>query len=82
VYVSDLASRISRPIKELKAFQKVNLAPGERREINIVIEPQALSYYDPANPGWIAEPGEFELLIGASSRDIRLSTTISLKDSA
>jgi beta-glucosidase len=61
-----------RPPQELKAFRKVALAPGESRTVNFELEREALAYYDPAQKGWVAEAGEFELLVGSSSRDIRL----------
>ncbi len=73
VYVRDVASRLMRPEKELKAFAKVRLQPGETRTVTLTLEPQALAYYDPALPGWTVEPGEFQVLVGRSAADIRLT---------
>jgi beta-glucosidase len=72
VYVHDAESRLVRPQKELKAFSKVALEPGESKVLAFTLDEDALSYYDPASEGWVAEPGEFRVLVGSSSRDIRL----------
>ncbi|RME80975.1 MAG: beta-glucosidase, partial [Caldilineae bacterium] len=72
VYVRDVESRLVRPEKELKAFAKVRLQPGETQTVRLSLDRQALAYYDPAVPGWVAEPGEFEVLVGRSAADIRL----------
>jgi beta-glucosidase len=79
VYVRDIESRLVRPDKELKAFAKVSLAPGESKQVTLDLDRDALSYYDPAGDGWVAEPGTFEVLVGSSSRDIRLSARFELK---
>jgi beta-glucosidase len=71
LYVRDLESSLVRPPKELKGFRKVSLAPGETTTVTLSLTAKELSYYDPAQQGWVAEPGEFEILIGSSSRDIR-----------
>jgi beta-glucosidase len=71
VYVADVASRVVRPPKELKAFRKVNLNPGETKTVEFTLDKEALSFYDPELKDWVAEPGEFEILLGSSSRDIR-----------
>ncbi len=71
-YIRDMEATLMRPIKELKGFEKVYLAPGEKTVVTFTLTPRALSYYDPHLPGWVAEPGEFEVLVGASSQDIRL----------
>jgi len=71
LYVRDLQSRLVRPPKELKGFHKVALQPGEQKTLTFTLKPRDLSYYDPAVHGWVAEPGDFEVLVGASSRDIR-----------
>ncbi len=72
IYVHDVESRLVRPFKELKAFEKVALAPGETKRVTIALDERALSYWDPAVKSFVAEPGEFKILIGASSADIRL----------
>jgi len=72
LYVRDLESSLARPEKELKAFAKVALKPGETRTVTFVLGRDALSFYDPARGQWVVEPGEFQILAGSSSRDIRL----------
>jgi beta-glucosidase len=72
LYIRDVASRLMRPIKELKGFEKVALIPGASEVVTFDLNPRSLSYYDPHQKMWVAEPGQFEVLIGSSSRDIRL----------
>ena len=72
LYVRDVESSLVRPEKELKAFAKVALQPGESRTITFTLDQEALSFYDPAQHRWVAEAGDFEILVGSSSRDIRL----------
>lgn len=72
VYLRDPEVRLVRPEKELKAFTKVNLQPGESKTVTLTLTRQSLAYYDPSAPGWVAEAGAFEVLVGASSADIRL----------
>lgn len=71
LYVSDLKSSLPRPIKELKGFRKVKLAPGETKEVTFTIDQAALSFFDDARHEWVTEPGKFEVLIAASAVDIR-----------
>ncbi len=77
-YVRDVESSVDRPPKELRGFTKVSLEPGETATARIVLDGHAFSYYDPGRGGWVLEPGEFELLIGSSSRDIRAIATVTL----
>ena len=70
LYVHDKKSSVDRPVKELKAFQKVSLGPGESRDVTLTIGEDALSFYDEATAGWVAEPGEFEALVGTASDKI------------
>ena len=79
VYVSDKASSLVRPPKELKAFKKVALKPGESQALEFELDQRALSFYDPYRQQWVAEPGEFEILVGSSSRDIRQKASFTLK---
>ncbi len=72
LYVADPECYLPRPPKELKGFTKVELQPGENREVSFTLDQRALSFYDPLRKGWVAEPGEFLVLVGSSSRDIRL----------
>jgi beta-glucosidase len=78
VYVHDVQSNLRRPEKELKAFRKISLDAGETKTVSIHLDKEAFWYYDPAKNGWIVEPGEFEIMIGASSRDLRLRAKATL----
>ena len=70
LYISDLEVSVERPVKELKAFQKVFLQPGETQQVSLTIDKGALSFYDEANSQWKAEPGTFEALVGTASDKI------------
>ena len=78
LYVHDVEASVERPVKELKAFRKVNLKPGEKQTVAFELDRSALSFYDTDRREWVAEPGVFEILIGSSSRDIRLSKPFKL----
>jgi beta-glucosidase len=78
LYVRDVHCRLPRPLKELKGFVKVELQPGESRRVSLRLSREAFWFYDPATAGWATESGLFEILVGASSRDIRLSGTARL----
>ena len=71
LYISDLKSSVERPVKELKGFKKVSLAPGETKEISFEIDKDAMCFFDADAHKWVYEPGMFEVLIGSSSSDIR-----------
>ena len=75
LYVRDLVSSVTRPVKELKGFQKVWLRPGETRTVSLEITPDALAFYD-IRMKFIVEPGEFEVMVGNSSRDDDLQKVI------
>ena len=79
LYLRDVESSLVRPEKELKAFAKVALEPGAAETVSFSLGQEALSYYDPARKGWVAEAGEYEVLLGSSSRDIRLSGRFALQ---
>ncbi len=81
-YVRDVRASLARPAKELKGFTKVSLEPGETTTARIVLGRRAFSFYDPRSAGWVLEPGDFELLIGSSSRDIRAAATVNLTGEA
>ena len=70
LYISDLEASVERPVKELKAFQKVFLQPGETQQVSLTIDKRALSFYDEASSQWTAEPGAFEALAGTASDKI------------
>jgi beta-glucosidase len=71
MYVRDLVSSVTRPMKELKGFQKIFLKPGESRTVTLEITPELLSFYD-INMKYGVEPGEFDIMVGNSSRDADL----------
>ena len=71
LYISDKKSSLPRPVKELKGFRKVKLAPGEEQKVSFTVAKDALSFLDDAKHEWIAEPGKFEAVIAASAADIR-----------
>jgi beta-glucosidase len=75
MYVRDRVSSVTRPIKELKDFKKVSLLPGETKTVTLDITPESLAFYD-VNIEYVVEPGEFEIMVGASSRDRDLRTVI------
>lgn len=79
LYISDLKSSVPRPVKELKGFEKINLKPGEQKEVSFTIDKSALSFFDAATHQWVAEPGEFEALVGASSSDIKTKMKFTLQ---
>ncbi len=79
VYVHDRQARLVRPPKELKGFAKVELQPGETKTVTIELGFRAFAYYDPAYHQWVTEDGEFDILIGASSADIRATLAVTLQ---
>ncbi len=79
VYVRDVKSQLMRPEKELKGFGKITLEPGETKTVVFTLDEEGLAYYDPALKRWVAEAGEFEVLVGGSSRDIRLTANFNFK---
>ncbi len=81
LYVRDVESTLPRPIKELKGFAKINLEPGEQQQVEFELSKADFSYYDDTLHTWFAESGEFQLLVGSSSRDIRLYETVQLHSS-
>ena len=78
VYVADKESTIFRPVKELRAFKKVFLKAGEEQEISVELSKRAFAFYNIELGDWMVETGEFGILVGASSRDIKLSADITV----
>lgn len=78
VYVRDLKSTLVRPVKELKGFAKVELQPGETQTVSILLDERSFAFWHPSYQDWIAEDGEFEILIGSSSADIRQKLLVTL----
>ena len=79
LYISDPESTIDRPVKELKNFEKVWLKAGETRTVTFEIDAEDLSYFDAEEHAWVAEPGEYQALVGSSSEDIRSVVSFNLK---
>lgn len=79
LYLRDLVGSITRPVKELRDFRKISLKAGESMVVQFIIDKEKLSFYN-NQLQWVAEPGEFGVMIGASSRDIRLKDTFELVD--
>ena len=79
LYISDKQASVDRPLKELKAFQKVFLQPGETQQVNLTIGREALSFYDETRGEWTAEPGDFEALIGSSSDQLKQKISFMLR---
>jgi beta-glucosidase len=78
LYVRDVKSTMARPPKELKSFAKVELAPGQTKTARFTLDREAFWYFDVTRNAWSTEAGDFEILVGASSRDIRLSEMFTL----
>jgi beta-glucosidase len=75
LYIRDLVSSVTRPVKELKGFRKVRLEPGESATVTLDITPASLSFYD-INMKYVVEPGDFEIMVGTSSRDTDLQKLV------
>lgn len=79
LYIGDEECSVLRPLKELKAFRKIALTPGEEKEVSFTITPEDLKFYDETAGEWTAEPGKFKAYIGASSADVRGVVPFELK---
>ena len=78
LYVQDVESTIFRPVKELKGFKKVFLEVGEEKEVEFTLDSRAFAYYNVLVNDWHVESGDFNILVGASSQDIRLEDTVNV----
>ena len=78
IYVKPPLSEEKKPVKELKAFKKIYIKPGEEKILSIDLEKKSLAYYSSKNHRWIIERGEYEILVGSSSRDIRIKGKIKI----
>ena len=76
LYIQDVEASVERPLKELKGFKKFFLNPGEKGTVIFEIDKASLSFYDENKNYWKAEKGKFNILVGSSSRDIRLQGEI------
>src|SRR5580704_3013443 len=79
LYVHDGHSSVDRPTQELKGFRRVDLAPGETKDIHFTLDRGAMAFYSTAKKNWVAEPGQFDVLVGSSSRDIKLKGSFNLE---
>jgi beta-glucosidase len=79
VYVGDPVASVSRPRRELKAFAKVALDPGESKQVSFTLTARDLSYWSTVHGQWVLEGGEFRIEVGASSRDIRVTGTVTVR---
>ena len=75
MYIRDLVSSVTRPVKELKGFKKIWLKPGETKTVSLDITPEQLAFYD-VNMKYVVEPGEFEIMVGNSSRNSDLQKVV------
>lgn len=78
IYVGDQHARVPRPLKELKGFAKAMLQPGESKAVAVALGARAFSYYDVGSKSWRIDPGRFDILVGASSQDIRLRGVVNM----
>lgn len=78
LYIRDVVASVARPLKELKGFKRISLRPGEAQEVTFAIPVEHLGFYD-AEMRYTVEPGEFEIMVGSSSEDIRLSGCLEIK---
>jgi beta-glucosidase len=72
LYVGNPGATVDRPVRELKGFQRVELAPGESKRVSFELDRRAISFYSTEKHAWVAEPGQFDVSVGSSSRDLAL----------
>jgi len=80
LYVRDIESSVARPLKELKDFTKIDLKGGEKKTVYFTLKYRDFAFWDEGNSSWKVEPGDFDILIGSSSDNIKLHRKISLQD--
>ena len=78
LYITDMKCSVDRPVKELKAFQKVTLKPGETQTITLKTDMRALSFWDEETNDWKAEPGDFMVLAGDASDNLPCKVKVTL----
>ena len=76
LYVMDVESKVNRPEKELKGFEKIELEPGEEKTVTFKLDKGSFAYYNAEIRDWYVESGEFEILVGKSSKEIELKETV------
>lgn len=79
LYIKSMNSTVNRPVKELKAFAKTELKPGESQRVTLQLKSNDFAYWDVESHGWVVEPGIYNLLIGAASNDIKLTGKVIIK---
>jgi beta-glucosidase len=79
LYIRDVKTTITRPVKELKGFDKILLEPGEKKTVEFVLNHESLGYYN-RNMDFVVEPGTFQVMVGSSSQDIRLDAEFEIAD--
>lgn len=79
LYIRDVESSVERPVKELKGFKRVELKPGETKRVTLRLNRRSMAFYSVDKKDWVAEPGEFDVLVGSSSRDIKLKGVFTLQ---
>lgn len=82
LYIRKIGGDVFRPVQELKGFDKVFLKPGETKDITLMLNSRSFAYYNTSISDWFVESGRYEICIGASSRDIRLKTSIEIENPA
>ncbi len=82
LYIRDVESTVIRPAKELKAFAKIQLEPGQSEVIGFTLDKRSFAYYNVDMKDWHVETGEFEIQVGSSSRDIHLQTRVTVESTA
>ncbi len=78
VYVHDPVSSMNRPVRELRAFKKVHLKPGEEQEVTLTLDRRAFEFYSPALHRWVVEEGEFQIQVGQNERKILLAASVTV----
>jgi beta-glucosidase len=78
LYLHDGHASVDRPVKELKGFRRVELAPGKSKTVSFTLDKNSMAYYSTQKKDWVAEPGTFDVLVGSSSADIRLKGSFEL----
>ncbi len=79
LYTHDVESSVKQPLKQLRSFQRLSLRKGETRRVTFNLAAADLTYWDVDKDAFVVEPGEFDILVGASSSDIRLRDKITIK---
>lgn len=79
LYVNDVVSTVYTPYQQLKGFEKVSLKAGEKKTVTFSLDKRSFAFYNTESGDWQVESGEFKIMIGASSRDIKLETTVTVK---